>query len=29
MGETFRELALSGPLLLAIGAAALAGLVSF
>ncbi|MET8229548.1 cytochrome c biogenesis protein CcdA [Micromonospora sp. NPDC005298] len=29
MGETFRELAVSGPLLLAIGAAALAGLVSF
>ncbi|MEU8084646.1 cytochrome c biogenesis protein CcdA [Micromonospora sp. NPDC049101] len=29
MGETFRELALTGPLLLAIGAAALAGLVSF
>ncbi|MEV0214036.1 cytochrome c biogenesis protein CcdA [Micromonospora sp. NPDC050695] len=29
MGETFRELALSGPLLLAIGAAALAGLLSF
>ncbi|MEU1747515.1 cytochrome c biogenesis CcdA family protein [Micromonospora arida] len=29
MGETFREMALSGPLLLAIGAAALAGLVSF
>ncbi|MCO1595638.1 cytochrome c biogenesis protein CcdA [Micromonospora sp. RHAY321] len=29
MGETFKELALSGPLLLAIGAAALAGLVSF
>ncbi|MGW5558878.1 cytochrome c biogenesis CcdA family protein [Micromonospora sp. NPDC003944] len=29
MGETFRNLALSGPLLLAIGAAALAGLVSF
>ena len=29
MGETFRELAQSGPLLLAIGAAALAGLVSF
>ncbi|MFI6783804.1 cytochrome c biogenesis CcdA family protein [Micromonospora sp. NPDC050276] len=29
MGETFRELALSGPLLLALGAAALAGLVSF
>ncbi|MER7586865.1 cytochrome c biogenesis protein CcdA [Micromonospora sp. NPDC127501] len=29
MGETFEELALSGPLLLAIGAAALAGLVSF
>ncbi|MET8355616.1 cytochrome c biogenesis protein CcdA [Micromonospora sp. NPDC005171] len=29
MGETFRELALSGPLLLAMGAAALAGLVSF
>ncbi|MFC4148969.1 cytochrome c biogenesis CcdA family protein [Micromonospora mangrovi] len=29
MGETFRELARSGPLLLAIGAAALAGLVSF
>ncbi|MCG5443463.1 cytochrome c biogenesis protein CcdA [Micromonospora sp. NIE79] len=29
MGDTFRELALSGPLLLAIGAAALAGLVSF
>ncbi|MBQ0905828.1 cytochrome c biogenesis CcdA family protein [Micromonospora sp. U21] len=29
MGGTFRELALSGPLLLAIGAAALAGLVSF
>ncbi|MFG1867603.1 cytochrome c biogenesis CcdA family protein [Micromonospora arborensis] len=29
MGETFRELALSGPLLLAIGAAVLAGLVSF
>ncbi|MDM4722036.1 cytochrome c biogenesis protein CcdA [Micromonospora sp. WMMA1363] len=29
MGDTFRELAQSGPLLLAIGAAALAGLVSF
>ncbi|MFG2047687.1 cytochrome c biogenesis CcdA family protein [Micromonospora sp. NPDC048935] len=29
MGETFRELALTGPLLLAMGAAALAGLVSF
>ncbi|MET7705986.1 cytochrome c biogenesis protein CcdA [Micromonospora sp. NPDC005413] len=29
MGETFKELALSGPLLLAMGAAALAGLVSF
>ncbi len=29
MGETFRELAQSGPLLFAIGAAALAGLVSF
>ncbi|PZG23202.1 cytochrome C biogenesis protein [Micromonospora craterilacus] len=29
MGETFRELAQSGPLLLAVGAAALAGLVSF
>ncbi|MFI7210601.1 cytochrome c biogenesis CcdA family protein [Micromonospora maritima] len=29
MGETFRELAESGPLLLAVGAAALAGLVSF
>ncbi|MEH1169624.1 cytochrome c biogenesis protein CcdA [Micromonospora sp. CPCC 205539] len=29
MGETFKELAESGPLLLAIGAAALAGLVSF
>ncbi|MFI6065389.1 cytochrome c biogenesis CcdA family protein [Micromonospora sp. NPDC051227] len=29
MGETFEQLALSGPLLLAIGAAALAGLVSF
>ncbi|MFC0507507.1 cytochrome c biogenesis CcdA family protein [Micromonospora costi] len=29
MGETFRQTALSGPLLLAIGAAALAGLVSF
>ncbi|MEU7798692.1 cytochrome c biogenesis protein CcdA [Micromonospora arborensis] len=29
MGETFKELALSGPLLLAIGAAVLAGLVSF
>ncbi|WP_406077654.1 cytochrome c biogenesis CcdA family protein [Micromonospora sp. NBC_00858] len=29
MGETFKELATSGPLLLAIGAAALAGLVSF
>ncbi|MGC4877474.1 cytochrome c biogenesis CcdA family protein [Micromonospora sp. DT43] len=29
MGETFQELALSGPLVLAIGAAALAGLVSF
>ncbi|TDC33712.1 cytochrome c biogenesis protein CcdA [Micromonospora sp. 15K316] len=29
MGETFRQVALSGPLLLAIGAAALAGLVSF
>ena len=29
MGETFAELASSGPLLLAIGAAALAGLVSF
>ncbi|MFD0783670.1 cytochrome c biogenesis protein CcdA, partial [Micromonospora azadirachtae] len=29
MGETFRQIALSGPLLLAIGAAALAGLVSF
>ncbi|MER7455541.1 cytochrome c biogenesis protein CcdA [Micromonospora sp. NPDC126480] len=29
MGETFRELAQSGPLLLAFGAAALAGLVSF
>ncbi|MFF0315339.1 cytochrome c biogenesis CcdA family protein [Micromonospora sp. NPDC005252] len=29
MGETFRELAQSGPLVLAIGAAALAGLVSF
>ncbi|MBY8871966.1 cytochrome c biogenesis protein CcdA [Micromonospora sp. PLK6-60] len=29
MGETFRQLALSGPLLLAVGAAALAGLVSF
>ncbi|MFI2708974.1 cytochrome c biogenesis CcdA family protein [Micromonospora sp. NPDC018662] len=29
MGETFRQLAASGPLLLAIGAAALAGLVSF
>ncbi|WP_434742487.1 cytochrome c biogenesis CcdA family protein [Micromonospora sp. SH-82] len=29
MGETFRELAQNGPLLLAIGAAALAGLVSF
>ncbi|MEU4553915.1 cytochrome c-type biogenesis protein [Micromonospora violae] len=29
MGETFRQLALNGPLLLAMGAAALAGLVSF
>ncbi|WP_320067394.1 cytochrome c biogenesis CcdA family protein [Micromonospora sp. RTGN7] len=29
MGETFHDLAQSGPLLLAIGAAALAGLVSF
>lgn len=29
MGETFREIAQSGPLLLAIGTAALAGLVSF
>ncbi|MFC7549225.1 cytochrome c biogenesis CcdA family protein [Plantactinospora sp. GCM10030261] len=29
MGETFAELARSGPLLLAVGAAALAGLVSF
>ncbi|MGC4851942.1 cytochrome c biogenesis CcdA family protein [Micromonospora sp. DT4] len=29
MGETFKELARSGPLVLAIGAAALAGLVSF
>ncbi|MEH1012401.1 cytochrome c biogenesis protein CcdA [Micromonospora sp. CPCC 206060] len=29
MGETFRQLAQGGPLLLAIGAAALAGLVSF
>ncbi|MGC1215298.1 MAG: cytochrome c biogenesis protein CcdA [Micromonospora sp.] len=29
MGETFRQVAQSGPLLLAIGAAALAGLVSF
>ncbi|WBB65498.1 cytochrome c biogenesis protein CcdA [Micromonospora sp. WMMD812] len=29
MGETFRQVALDGPLLLAIGAAALAGLVSF
>ena len=29
MGDTFRQLAQSGPLLLAIGAAALAGLVSF
>lgn len=29
MGETFREIAQSGPLLLAVGAAALAGLVSF
>ncbi|MEV4753507.1 cytochrome c biogenesis protein CcdA [Micromonospora sp. NPDC049559] len=29
MGETFREIANGGPLLLAIGAAALAGLVSF
>ncbi|MFF5172658.1 cytochrome c biogenesis protein CcdA, partial [Micromonospora sp. NPDC000089] len=29
MGETFKQLAESGPLLLAIGAAALAGLVSF
>ncbi|WP_405428265.1 cytochrome c biogenesis CcdA family protein [Micromonospora sp. NBC_00617] len=29
MGETFQELALSGPLVLAIGAAALAGLISF
>ncbi|MEU5779846.1 cytochrome c biogenesis CcdA family protein [Micromonospora lupini] len=29
MGETFEELARSGPLVLAIGAAALAGLVSF
>ena len=29
MGETFRQLAESGPLLLAVGAAALAGLVSF
>ncbi|TDC30642.1 cytochrome c biogenesis protein CcdA [Micromonospora sp. KC213] len=29
MGDTFRELAESGPLLLAVGAAALAGLVSF
>ncbi|MCW3818875.1 cytochrome c biogenesis protein CcdA [Micromonospora sp. DR5-3] len=29
MGETFRHLAESGPLLLAVGAAALAGLVSF
>ncbi|MCW3844018.1 cytochrome c biogenesis protein CcdA [Micromonospora yasonensis] len=29
MGETFRQLAQSGPLLLAVGAAALAGLVSF
>lgn len=29
MGETFAELARSGPLLLALGAAALAGLVSF
>ncbi|NYF56385.1 cytochrome c biogenesis CcdA family protein [Micromonospora purpureochromogenes] len=29
MGETFRQVAESGPLLLAIGAAALAGLVSF
>jgi cytochrome c-type biogenesis protein len=29
MGETFRHLAQSGPLLLAVGAAALAGLVSF
>ncbi|MFI2650534.1 cytochrome c biogenesis CcdA family protein [Micromonospora fulviviridis] len=29
MGDTFRQLAESGPLLLAVGAAALAGLVSF
>ncbi|MBL6276825.1 cytochrome c biogenesis protein CcdA [Micromonospora fiedleri] len=29
MGETFGQLAVSGPLLLAVGAAALAGLVSF
>ncbi|MFU8872223.1 cytochrome c biogenesis CcdA family protein [Micromonospora sp. SL4-19] len=29
MGETFRQVAESGPLLLAVGAAALAGLVSF
>ncbi|HEY8532602.1 MAG TPA: cytochrome c biogenesis CcdA family protein [Micromonospora sp.] len=29
MGETFREIATNGPLLLALGAAALAGLVSF
>ncbi|MEV6373890.1 cytochrome c biogenesis protein CcdA [Micromonospora sp. WP24] len=29
MGETFRQVALSGPLLLAIGAAVLAGVVSF
>ncbi|MEV1288235.1 cytochrome c biogenesis protein CcdA [Micromonospora sp. NPDC049679] len=29
MGQTFRDIATSGPLLLAIGAAALAGLVSF
>ncbi|MGY0004872.1 cytochrome c biogenesis CcdA family protein [Micromonospora sp. I033] len=29
MGETFRQLAESGPVLLAVGAAALAGLVSF
>lgn len=29
MGETFRQLAESGPLLFAVGAAALAGLVSF
>ncbi len=29
MGETFADVASSGPLLLAIGAAALAGLVSF